>query len=96
MLAVSKKRIQKIQKTLNCKRANLPRMRAALQDLDWEGILALMSTEQKWEFFKKTLCKLTAKYIPMGNTFKRLKIKPMWLTAKVKKAINNKKSVFKK
>ena len=40
-------------------------MRAALQDLDWEGKLASMETEQK--------CKLTAKYIPMGNKFKRLK-----------------------
>ena len=71
-------------KTLNFKRANFPRMRAALQDLDREGILALMNTEQKWEFFKKTVCQLTTKYIPMGNKFKRLKIKPMWLTVKVK------------
>ena len=55
-----------------------------------------MNTEQKWEFFKKTVCDLTAKYIPMGNKFKRLKIKPMWLTAKVKQAINNKKRAFEK
>ena len=71
-------------KTLNFKRANFPRMRAAPQDLDWKGILASMGTEQKWEIFKKTLCKLIAKYIPMDNTFKRLKIKPMWLQPKLK------------
>ena len=63
--------------------------------LDWEGILAPMNTEQKWEFFKKTVYELTTKYVPMGNKFKRLKIKPMWLTVKVKKAINNKKIAFK-
>ncbi|CAI9617149.1 unnamed protein product [Staurois parvus] len=53
-----------------------------------------MNTTQKWEFFKKTVCEHTAKYIPMGNKFKRLKIRPMWLTAKVKKAIDNKKTAF--
>ena len=37
--------------------------------LDWEGILASMDTEQKWEFFKKNVCEHTAKYIPIGNTF---------------------------
>ena len=69
-------------------------MRDALQD--WERISASMGTEPKWEFLKKTVCEFTAKYIPMGNKFKRLKIKPMWLMAKVKKAINNKKRAFKK
>ena len=77
MLAVSKKTHTGKIKTLNFKKANFPRMRAALQDLDWEGILASMSTEQKWEFFKKTVWDLTAKFIPMGNKFKGLKIKPM-------------------
>ena len=82
-------------KTLYFKRANFPRMRAALQDLDWGGILASRNTEQKCEFLKKTVWDLTAKYIPMGNKFKRLKIKPLWLTAKVKKAINYRKELLK-
>ncbi|CAI9617687.1 unnamed protein product, partial [Staurois parvus] len=53
-----------------------------------------MNTTQKWEFFKKTVCEHTAKYIPMGKKFKRLKPMIMWLTAKVKKAIDNKKRAF--
>ncbi|CAI9607944.1 unnamed protein product, partial [Staurois parvus] len=53
-----------------------------------------MNITQKWEFFKKTVCEHTAKYIPMGNKFKRLKIKPMWLTAKAIKATDNKKRAF--
>ncbi|CAI9554144.1 unnamed protein product [Staurois parvus] len=60
-------------KTLYFKRTHFPRLRAAVRDIDWERILALMNTEQKWEFFKTTVCEHTAKYISMGNKFKRLK-----------------------
>ena len=82
-------------KTLNFRRANFPMLRAALQHIDWEGMFAQKNTEQKWESFKSVVHTHTEQYIPVSNKFKRLKVKPMWLTSSVKKAIKNKKRAFK-
>ncbi|XP_056395052.1 uncharacterized protein LOC130290887 [Hyla sarda] len=83
-------------KTYNFKKANFPGLRAALQDIDWGEVFSNADTEGKWDIFKSTLNNYTAKYIPKGNKYKRLKLNPTWLTNEVKRAINNKKIAFKK
>uniref|UniRef100_UPI001659CE40 hypothetical protein n=1 Tax=Salmonella sp. S091_02751 TaxID=2665584 RepID=UPI001659CE40 len=83
-------------KTFNFKKANFPRMRAAIQDMDWEELMSNNGTNDKWEIFKSTLSYYSAKFIPTGNKYKRLKLNPTWLTPSVKGAIHDKKRAFKK
>lgn len=65
-----------------------------MQDFKWDQILDTLNTEEKWECFRSILIKGITECIPMGNKYRRTKVKPGWLNHDIKS--QRTKKTFKK
>ena len=63
-------------------------MKAKFQDVDWESKLSALSTEDAWKFFKEEYSTAEERFVPRKK--QRIRNKPLWMKASVKKSVKKK------
>lgn len=79
-----KRRHEGSTRTLNFKRANFSELCSILQDINWDlNTINIEHGGKKKKCFRNILNKGITQCIPMGNKYRRVKVKPQRLTSKI-------------
>jgi hypothetical protein len=74
-------------------KADMEKLKAALAEVDWEGEMTGLDTNQSWDMFKEKLEKAQDSAVPRKR--RRIGNRPIWMTKNVLRTIRKKRRLWK-